>query len=245
MPDWIKDTKVTYAHPHEIIRDWIDIYIQEADPDDIAVIPLSKGFKAIVDKEYEDLVDPYYWFAAPTKASVYAKSSGVIRTAKPQTQVALHNFIVSHYIKKHFDPTLKHTTFHNKNPLDCRVANLLKGNDRQAVMRNRRGKRDTESRYKGVRPMSGKYRAFIFDGQDNISLGSFDTEQDAAMIYDDAALVVFGASSHFNFPLGNLDPLHHEFASLLIQRHYNKKLGRPLTNQEITAKGLTLYGRDM
>ena len=159
--------------------------------------------------------------------------------------MALHNFIVSHYIKKHFDPTLKHTTFHNKNPLDCRVANLLKGNDRQAVMRNRRGKRDTESRYKGVRPMSGKYRAFIFDGQDNISLGSFDTEQDAAMIYDAAALVVFGASSHFNFPLGNLDPLHQEFASLLIQRHYDKKLGRPLTNQEITAKGLTLYGRDM
>ena len=245
MPDWITDVKVTYAHPHEIIRDWIDIYIQEANPDDIAVIPLSKGFRAIVDKEYEDLVDQYYWFAAPTKASVYAKSSGVIRTVKPQTQVALHNFIVSHYIKKHFDPTLKHTTFHNKNPLDCRVSNLLKGNDRQVVMRNRRGKRDTESRYKGVRPMSGKYRAFIFDGQDNISLGSFDTEQDAAMIYDAAALVVFGASSHFNFPLGNLDPLHHEFASLLIQRHYDKKLGRPLTNQEITAKGLTLYGRDM
>ena len=39
MPDWITDIKVTYAHPHEIIRDWIDIYIQEADPDDIAVIP--------------------------------------------------------------------------------------------------------------------------------------------------------------------------------------------------------------
>lgn len=244
MPDWITDIKVTYPHPNESKRDWIDIYIQEADPDAIAVIELSKGFKAIIDKEYEELVKQYNWFAAPTKASVYAKSSGVIRTVKPQTQVALHNFIVSHFIKKHFDPTLKHTTFHNKNPLDCRVSNLLKGNDRQAVMRNRRGKRDTESRYKGVRPMSGKYRAFIYDGADNISLGSFDKERSAAKIYDAAALVIFGASAHFNFPLGILDPLHHELASLLIQRHYNKKLGRPMTDEEIIEKGLTLYSGD-
>ena len=99
MPDWITDIKVTYPHPNESKRDWIDIYIQEADPDAIAVIELSKGFKAIIDKEYEELVKQYNWFAAPTKASVYAKSSGVIRTVKPQTQVALHNFIVSHFIK--------------------------------------------------------------------------------------------------------------------------------------------------
>ena len=111
-------------------------------------------------------------------------------------------------------------------------------------MRNRRGKRDTESRYKGVRPMSGKYRAFIYDGTDNISLGSFDTERNAAKIYDAAALVIFGASAHFNFPLGILDPLHHELASLLIQRHYNKKLGRPMTDEEIIEKVLTLYSGD-
>ena len=227
--------------PHEGKQFWIEYYIQEADPDDIAVVELTQGFKAIVDKQYEKLVTQHRWFAAKTKASVYAKSSSVIRTVKPQTQVYLHNFIVSQYLHGRFDPTLKHTIFHNKNPLDCRVSNLLKGNDRQAVMRNRRGKRDTESRYKGVRPMSGKYRAFIYDGTDNISLGSFDTERNAAKIYDAAALVIFGASAHFNFPLGILDPLHHELASLLIQRHYNKKLGRPMTDVEIIDKGLTLY----
>ena len=92
--------------------------------------------------------------------------------------------------------------------------------------------------------MSGKYRAFIYDGADNISVGSFDTERNAAKIYDGAALVIFGASAHFNFPLGILDPLHHELASLLIQRHYNKKLGRPMTDKEIIDKGLTLYSGD-
>ena len=234
----IKDTKFIALDGK---RDWIDIYIQEANPDEIAVISLTKGYKAIVDKKYEDIVREHRWFAAPTKVSVYAKSSSVIRTIKPQTQVALHNFIVSHYIKGHFDRSVKHTTFNNKNPLDCRVTNLLNGNDRQAVMRNRKGKRDTGSYYKGVRKVGEKYSALIYDGDATIHLGTYESERNAAIIYDAAALVIFGASAHYNLPLGTLEPRHHELASLLIQRHYNKILGRPMTSEEITARGLTLY----
>ena len=228
--------------PHEGKQFWIEYYIQEADPDDITVVELTQGFKAIVDKQYEKLVTQHRWFAAKTKASVYAKSSSVIRTVKPQTQVSLHNFIVSQYLHGRFDPTLKHTTFNNKNPLDCRIANLLNGNDRKAVMRNRKGKRNTLSKYKGVRKMSGKFRAFIFDGETNINLGSWDSERNAAMAYDAAAFVLFGSAAHYNFFLGTLEPLHHETVSLLIMRHYNKLKGRPLTNEEVIAKGLTLYG---
>ena len=227
--------------PHEGKQFWIEYYIQEADPDDIAVIELKQGFKAIVDKQYEKLVSEHRWFAAKTKASVYAKSSSVIRTVKPQTQVSLPHFIVSQYLHDRFDPTLKHTTFNNKNPLDCRIANLLNGNDRQAVMRNRKGKRDTISKYKGVRKMAEKYRAFIYDGNTNINLGSWEDERNAAIAYDAAALVLFGSSAYYNFPLGTLEPIHHEAASLLILRHYNKQKGSPVTNQEIVANGLTLY----
>lgn len=236
----ITNTKITRLL-HEGIQFWIDYYIQEADPDTIEVIELTKGYKAIVDKDFADLVKSHKWFAATTPASVYAKSSSVIRTVKPQTQVSLHNFIVSHYLHQSIDLTVKHTTFNNKIPLDCRIANLLNGNDRQAVMRNRRGKSSTNSKYKGVRPMAGKFRAFIFDGSTNINLGSWDNERNAAMAYDAAALVIFGSAAHYNFPLGNLEPLYHEVVSNLILRHYNKKLGRTLTKKEINEKGLNLY----
>ncbi len=41
-------------------------------------------------------------------------------------------------------------------------------------MRNRRGKQNSLSKFKGVRLMGGKYRAFIYDGYGNVSLGSWD-----------------------------------------------------------------------
>ena len=58
--------------PHEGKQFWIEYYIQEADPDDVAVVQLTQGFKAIVDKQYEKLVTHHSWFAAKTKSSVYA-----------------------------------------------------------------------------------------------------------------------------------------------------------------------------
>ena len=163
--------------PREGKQFWIECFIQEADPNDIAVVGLTQGSKAIVDKQYEKLVTQHRWFAAKTKASVYAKSSSVIRTVKPQTKVSLHNFIVWQYLHGRFDPTLKHTTFNSKHPLDCKMANLLSGNDRRAVMRNGKGKRDTMSKYKGVRKMAEKYRAFIYDGETNINLGTWEDEK--------------------------------------------------------------------
>ena len=66
-------------------------------------------------------------------------------------------------------------------------------------------------------------------------------KRNAAIAYDAAALVLFGSSAYYNFPLGTLEPIHHEAASLLILRHYNKQKGSPLTSEEIIAKGLTLY----
>jgi hypothetical protein len=227
------------------INEGIDLLLLEADPLEVAIIGLTKGYKAIVDKRFEDLVRQHKWFACKTSASVYAKSSSVVRTVRPQTQVALHNFIVSHYIKGIFDPTLKHTTFDNKNPLDCRIANLLKGNSRQAVMRNRRGKQNSLSKFKGVRLMGGKYRAFIYDGCGNVSLGSWDEERKAAMIYDAAAFLLFGASAHYNLPLGSLETRDHELASRFLRRHYSKLLGRQVSEQEVATEGfrLTLMDR--
>ena len=111
--------------------------------------------------------------------------------------------------------------------------NLLKNTGRQAVMRNRRGKANTSSQYKGVRPTSnGKWRGEIRDGRSTINLGRYETEKYAAKIYDAAAWILFGASAHYNFPNGTLSCEHRQTAKNSIERRLNKRREKQLMENE-------------
>jgi len=218
--------------------------IEDLDPNDIEVVPMTKGYQAIVDRKYSLAVRKYNWFAAETSASVYAKSGGIAVNDGRQVQVGLHNFIVSVFLHGKYVLGLKHTTFNNKNPLDCRLSNLLNGNDRRTVMRNRIGKRGLSSKYKGVHKDTPHFRVQIHDGDTQIYLGKYDNELTAAAIYDSAAFIIFGAAAHYNLPLGSVEDSHRDQAGLYLQRHYSKKAGRPMSSEEIINRGLNIHRQD-
>ena len=218
--------------------------VEQLNPNDIEIIPLTKGYCAIVDRKFSVAVKKYEWFSAETSASVYAKSGGIAVNDGRQVQVGLHNFIVSVFLHGKYVLGLKHTTFNNKNPLDCRLSNLLNGNDRQTVMRNRIGKRGLSSQYKGVHKDKSNFRVQIHDGDTQIYLGKYDNELAAAAIYDAAAFIIFGAAAHYNLPLGSVEESHRDQAGLYLQRHYSKKAGRPMSSEEIINLGLNIHRQE-
>lgn len=64
---------------------------------------------------------------------------------------------------------------------------------------NRRAQGGT-SRYKGVHKRRGRWLAQIGVKNRILRLGSFDNEEDAAIVYDVAAQLFFGEFARLNFP---------------------------------------------
>jgi hypothetical protein len=91
------------------------------------------------------------------------------------------------------------------NGLDCRKQNLRGAthaeNNRNKRKQTHRNGKPCVSVYKGVsaRP-KGNWQARIKIDQQEIHLGVFDTEIEAAQAYDRAAVVAFGEFARLNFP---------------------------------------------
>ena len=90
----------------------------------------------------------------------------------------------------------------NGNTLDNRRSNLRIA----SVLENSQNTRirsDNNTGYKGVGyvPASGKYRAYIGVNSKFISLGTYETPEEAARAYDEAARFYFGEFACVNFPL--------------------------------------------
>ena len=105
----------------------------------------------------------------------------------------LHSFIMGdHYTEvDHIDG----------NRLDNRKKNLRKATRMQNVQ-NTPKRRNCKTNYKGVEKLSkgSRWRARITVEKQTINLGTYATEQEAAMAYDMAAMRYFGEFARLNFP---------------------------------------------
>jgi hypothetical protein len=90
---------------------------------------------------------------------------------------------------------------------DNRISNLRPATDAQNMHNLRRLRKDKKSKYKGVSPdpyQTNRWLAHIrFNSRSN-QLGSFVTEEEAAITYDAAALRIFGEYAATNKTLGLL-----------------------------------------
>jgi len=152
-------------------------------------IPVGQDRVALVDDEDYALVSQYRWRTTSRqhRRTVYAING--------KTRLLMHKLITG----------FKQTDHINGNGLDNRRVNLRESTSAQNRMNMSKQRGEYTSEYKGVSwdYRRKKWRAYIQVDRKHIYLGRFDSEVDAAKVYDAAAVEYFGAFAYTNIKGGN------------------------------------------
>jgi AP2 domain len=160
-------------------------------------IPLTQGKIALVDDEDYELVVQFKWYAKRPRGSRYAwyagRQEGTGLKRPRQRTIRLHRFIMN----AEKDTEVDHK---NGNGLDNRRTNLRVTN-RIGNQRNRGKQNNNSTGYKGVtKHECGKWVAQMRKNGRHLYFGLFDTPEEAAEAYDNAALLHHGEFAKLNFP---------------------------------------------
>ncbi len=155
-----------------------------AQEDNLLTIPCRNEKEILIDELDYDLFNTYKW-------SIYTRKNNVwyARTRIDGEAVLLHRLIMQVSKGEEIDHI-------NHNGLDNRRSNLRICTPAQnrANMQKHKG----VSKYKGVGKSRNRYRAYIMQDYSQTHLGMFDTEEEAAFAYNQAALELFGEFAHLN-----------------------------------------------
>ena len=163
-------------------------------------IPLTgrhaRGKVALVDDEDYPLLSCFSWSAYDKGSDgKYWYARGWDRLVESRRRVDMHRLVMGF-------PRGLEIDHRNGNGLDNRKDNLRVATaaQNQANQRSRRG----ASKYKGVHKSEKGWRARLSFHQRKISLGYFDTEEEAARAYDETAKLLWGDFAKVNFPVEGL-----------------------------------------
>ena len=158
----------------------------------VGIIPLTRGFVALVDAKDIPLVSGSLWLAhESSRGRIYAA-----RNAPGRGIIYLHRVIGC-------APRLDHI---NGDTLDCRRVNLRPAtvieNNRNSAAKHARRVSPMPSRFKGVSWEKRRHAwvAYIGEGGRHHYLGLHKDEEAAARAYDAAAIDRYGEFARLNFP---------------------------------------------
>lgn len=157
-------------------------------------VKLTKGYVAIVDDEDYDRVSNHKWRVDVIKRSDGSKTAYAKSAIKKKT-VYLHRFVYGDTKGMHIDHI-------DGNPLNNSKSNLRTCTHSQN-MKNRCIVTGASSQYKGVTwdVDSKKWRARICANKIVMSLGLYESEEEASRVYDMAAAKYFGDFARTNKPV--------------------------------------------
>jgi hypothetical protein len=147
-------------------------------------IELTKGLKAIVDDEDYEKLSQYRWNANWTGTVHYA------HRLNGKEHVYMHRMIMSPLPGYEIDHI-------NKNTLDNRKSNLRIVH-KSYQRANSKKRKDSRSKYKGVKLRGKHISARIRVNGKERHLGMFKTQEEAALAYNQAALKYFGDYAQLN-----------------------------------------------
>lgn len=162
-------------------------HIKRKHPEALCEVPLTNGGSTIVDCEEYARVIQYKWYRFDTKRTSYAR-----QTSHKYGKLFLHQFLLG------FDQELDHI---DGNGLNNQKSNLRKLTHQQNTFGQRKRLGEHTSIYKGVYWGGGKkkpWRAQICINGKSKYLGSFETEWEAAEVYDNYAQEIFGEFARKN-----------------------------------------------
>ena len=148
---------------------------------DVAYIPLTRGYEAVIDVEDVYLVEGKNWHAHICKGGNYARTWVREKDGK-RRGLLLHTAITRNEMTDHQDG----------NGLNCRRGNM-RAADRAGNSQNRRVQKNNLTRLKGVSPTrSGKWLARIAADGTQHNLGVHDSPEAAHEAYSEASKRLHG-----------------------------------------------------
>lgn len=152
---------------------------------DVAYIPLTKGYEAVIDSSDVGLAQGHSWYAAKCRDSVYAATTLYPGEGKKE-RLYLHSLIL--------DPPENFRVSHiNSDGLNNRRQNLRVAS-REEIAQGRRIRKASQSGFKSVTwdKAVKKWRAKIGVKGKTINLGSFDSPEAAHEAYKIASAKYHG-----------------------------------------------------
>ncbi len=150
---------------------------------DVAYVPLTKGYEAVIDAADVPLVEGRNWRALVAKHTVYAMRSG---PAPEERGIYLHRFLMG-------EPEGKEIDHRDGDGLNNRRENLRTASHAENA-RNRFRTRPSKSGVKGVRPSENglRWRASIVTDGRRVGLGTYACITAARVAYAKASAELHG-----------------------------------------------------
>jgi hypothetical protein len=152
--------------------------------DNIAYVPLTQGYEAVIDADDMPLVDGFNWTALIAPKTVYAYRKDC--SGPKQRAIYMHRVLMG-------EPEGMHIDHRDGDGLNNRKFNLRDATPSQNQQNSRLPSSNT-SGFKGVswHPRGGKWRAQIGVNGENLHLGLFPTPESAHAAYCSASADLHG-----------------------------------------------------